>query len=161
MKIRLPAKINSAFSLVEILTVIIIVAIIAAFAVPNYINYLTETKVNSMWHQAEAAKLEVEAQYLKQGTAVSSITVNSGTTEYTTPNADFIKCITIQSGIVSVEGLPTSFSGLNLWISWTPTVSAGAITWACNYSSDAANFMSDASQACSVGTAAYTADSAC
>lgn len=161
MKIRLHVKINSAFSLVELLAVTAIIAIIAAFAVPNYMNYLTETKLNSMWQQAEAAKMAVASQYLKQNTTVSSIAVDSGTKEYTTTTTDFIKCITIQNGVVSVVAKPESFNNLNIWISWTPTVTSGAITWACKYSSDAAQFMSDAAPSCSVGTAAYAADAAC
>ena len=131
MKIRLPIKINSAFSLIELLAVVTIVAIIAAFAVPNYINYIAETKVNAMWHQAEAAKMAVESQYLRNNTTVSSITVNSGDKEYTTTtDSDFVKCITIQNGVVSVVGVPAQFNSLNIWVSWTPTVTSGALTWA-------------------------------
>jgi len=112
-------------------------------------------------HVSDPGQMAVASQYLKQNTAVNTIAVDSGTKEYTTPNSDFVKCITIQSGIVSVVAKPTSFNDLNIWIAWTPTVTSGALTWSCSYSSDAAQYMADSAPSCSVGTEAYSADAAC
>lgn len=140
----------SSFTLLELLVVAAIVAVIAAFAIPGYTNYVTQTKVNALWQQAEAAKLEVESMYLKQNMAVSSITVDSGTTEYTTSNTDFVKCITIQGGIVAVEGDPTKFNNLSIWIAWEPTVTAESLTWTCIYSPDAAPYVANVSNTCAM-----------
>lgn len=150
-----------AFSLVEILTVIVIVSVLAAVAIPNYITYVLETRTQALFAAATAAKLEVEGRYLREGTAMSAIDVNSGTQDYTTPTADYIKCITIQNGIVSVVGENSEFNNQTIWVSWTPTVSSGLISWACNYSSTAASYVGAYAPNCSTGTAAYSADSAC
>jgi prepilin-type N-terminal cleavage/methylation domain-containing protein len=161
MNIIFQKSISSAFSLVELLTVTAIIAILAAFAIPSYMHHITETKVNSMWQEAESARMIVESKYIKTNAAPSTVTVNSGAAEYTSTNTDFIKCITIQSGVVSVVGQPSKFSSLNIWISWTPTVSSGLLSWACAYSSDAVDYLPDAANNCSVGSPAYSTDSAC
>lgn len=135
--------VNTAFSLLELIAIAAMVSIIAAFAIPNYTRYITETKVNSMWAQAEAAKLAVQSEYYKKYTALGSITANSGTADYTTTNADYVKCITIQGGTVSVVGNSNDFSGKNIWISWTPSLSNDELTWSCSYSSDAAEYVTE------------------
>jgi type IV pilus assembly protein PilA len=139
---------NTAFNLLELLAVVAIVGIIAAFAIPSYLNYVTQSKVNTLWHQAEAAKLAVESKYLKQNSAINSITVNSGTKDYTTPNANYVKCITIQNGVVVVRANPTNFNSKNIWIAWTPNASSGDVVWSCSYSSDAAQYVTDVGDTC-------------
>jgi prepilin peptidase dependent protein D len=161
MNIRHNKPINQAFSLIELMAVMIIIIIIASLAISEYRFYINKTKVNGLWEKAEPAKLAIESSYLRTNASVSGITVNSGTAEYTTPTDDFVKCITIQGGVISVVGDPTKFNSSNMWISWTPTVSSGTLTWACTYSSDASQYLSTAASSCSLGTADYSADSAC
>ena len=154
-------ELNQGFSLLELLAAMVIALIVAGISVSSYKFYSNKALVNSMWGEAEEAKLAVESSYLKQNTGLSGLTFNSGSKEYTTPTSASTKCITIQNGIVSVVGKPTSFGGLNVWIAWTPSVSTGTLTWACTYSSDATEYLGDSATSCSVGTAAYSADSAC
>lgn len=154
MKIR-------AFSYIELVVVIILVAILGIFAYPNYIDYIISSRIAALWRAAEAAKLHVESQYLRYGTAMSSIDVNSGSAEYTTPKNDYIKCITVQNGIVSVVGDSTKFYGDTYWVSWVPTVSSGRLSWACTYSSNAESHISDNIGTCSSGTANYLTDATC
>lgn len=139
-----------AFSLIELLVIAAIITVVAAFAIPGYSNYIMHTRVNALWQEAEAAKLQVTSQYLKQNTPVASITVNSGTTDYTTSNLDFVKCITIQDGVVAVVGDPAKFNDMSVWIAWEPTITAEAITWTCTYSEDAADYVTDVSDTCGV-----------
>lgn len=161
-KILLPRK-AKAFSLLELLVVATIVAIIAAFSAPSYMTYVTKTKVAALWEQTEAAKLAVESKYLKQNTAVNTITVNSGTTEYTTSTDSHVKCITIQHGTISVVGDPNSFSNKVIWISWVPSTTTGSIVWSCLYSADTAAYLNNLATNCSQGssTIQFTDDTAC
>lgn len=154
---------EKAFSLIELLVTATIVAVIAAFAIPSYITYTTKTRVNALWEQAEAAKLAVDSKYLKQNTEVNTITVNSGTTEYTSSTNSIVKCITIQSGTVSVVGDPNIFSNKVIWISWVPSTTSGSLVWSCLYSADAAAYLSNLATSCSQGstTSQFTADTAC
>jgi prepilin-type N-terminal cleavage/methylation domain-containing protein len=161
-KILLPHR-TKAFSLLELLVVATIVAIIAGFSVPSYMTYVKKTRVNALWEQTEAAKLVVESKYLKQNTAVNTITVNSGAAEYTTSSDPYVKCVTIQSGTVSVVGDPASFSSEDIWISWVPTTTTGSLVWTCLYSEDSAPYLSSLATSCSQGSSTdqFTDDTAC
>lgn len=161
-KILSPYK-SKAFSLLELLTVATIVAIIAGFSIPSYMTYVKKTRVNALWEQAEAAKLAVESKYLKQNTAVNTITVNSGAADFTTSTDENVKCITIQSGTVSVVGDPDSFSNQSIWISWVPSTTTGSLVWSCLYSAQAAPFLSSLATSCSQGnsTSQFSDDTAC
>lgn len=143
---------NKAFSLIELLTIAAIVVIIAAFAIPSYMRYITETKINAFFKEAEAAKLAVQSTYLKTHADVSNITVNSGTAEYTTTNTDYIKCITIQDGVISVVGDSDKFFGKTVWIAWIPNTSSGELQWSCTYSDDAAEYLTDVAATCGPDT---------
>lgn len=144
------------------LVVAAIVAVIAAFAVPGYLNFVIQTKVSGLWQQAEESKLAVESKFLKQNQAVASITVDSGTQLFTTTNVDFVKCITIQGGVVSVVGDPSKFNDKSIWIAWQPTTTSGTISWACLYSADAAPYVTDLANTCTESATTYfTADAAC
>ena len=151
-----------AFSLPELLVVATIVAIISGFAIPSYLGYTKKAKINALWEQVTAAKLAVESKYLKQNTAVSTITVNSGATEYTSSTNSNIQCITIQNGVVSVVGNKNSFEN-NIWISWVPDTSSGYIVWSCLYSEDAAPYLDNLEVNCTPSntTSQFTTDAAC
>lgn len=142
-------KNHLAFSLLEILTVVAIVAITAAFAIPSYISYVVQTKANALWAFAEPAKLEVQSRYLRQRVDIDDITVNSGEQAFTTASSDFVKCITVQGGVVSVVGLPSSFYDKDIWISWVPSVTDEGISWSCIYSDDAAEYLTATTETCS------------
>ncbi len=152
-----------AFSLLELLVVVSIIAVITIATAPSYLTYMEKTRVNALWEQAAAAKLAVESKYLKQNATVSNITVNSGTTEYTSSTDEIVKCITIQAGTVSVLGKASSFSNKSIWISWVPTTTSGYIVWSCLYSADAAPYLSNLATNCSQGSSTnqFTADTAC
>lgn len=152
----------NAFSMIELLTVISIITLLAAFTIPAYLNHIQTTKLNSLWQLAEPAKLYVQSQYLKHNTDVTTIDVNANSTEFTTaPDPDLVRCITIQNGVVSVVANPAGFSGNAYWISWTPTAADGALTWACNYDATAAEFIADSVPDCTSGTAAFSDDATC
>lgn len=140
------------FSLLELLVVVAIITVIAAFAIPGYTNYVLNSRVNALWQQAEAAKLQVESMYLKKNMPINTITVNSGTTEFTTPTLDFVKCITVQNGVISVVGEPTKFNDQDVWIAWEPSDSGGAITWSCIYSPETSTYVTDVANTCGVQT---------
>lgn len=155
---------SSGFSLLELLIIAAIIVVIAAFSIPSYMSYIDQSKISTLWQQAEAAKLSVESRYLKQNIQPSSITVNSGATEYTTVNNDFVKCITIQNGIVSIVGIPSKFGQKAIWVAWSPIVTQGTIEWSCIYSTDTAAYINDISNTCSVynsGTLPFANDAAC
>lgn len=140
---------NKAFSLIELLTIVAIVAIIAAFAVPSYISYVIQTKVNSLWAEAEPAKLAVQSAYMRTRQPIDELVFYYNQHPFTSSSTNFVKCVTIQNGTISVVGKPEFFYGKDIWLTWVPTIVDGAIDWTCIYSSDAAEYMQGMSETCS------------
>lgn len=141
------------YSLVELLVTITIIGILAAIAVPAYNQYTFKTKVATMWNEAGAAKLAVERDYSKFSTLNNS-SYASGATEFTSTATDYVSSIAIANGAITITGKPTSFSGKNVSITFTPSITNGQIDWGCSGSSDAANFLGDSCKA--VNCPAYT-----
>jgi prepilin-type N-terminal cleavage/methylation domain-containing protein len=141
MHIVTKIKRSFGFTLIELLTVIIIIAIISAVAIPSYQNNVIRTQIGTMFHDAEAAKLAVSSDFYRLNSFAS--TYNAGTTDFTTKNSDCVSSIAVASGVITVQGDSTKFSGKNIWIKWTPSIVNNDLSWACSVSSDAAPFVSN------------------
>jgi prepilin-type N-terminal cleavage/methylation domain-containing protein len=150
-----------AFSMLELITVVAIIAILAALSIPAYLQHVTATKISSLWQLAEPAKLYVESQYLKNNINVNALVVNSGTTDFTSADSSLVKCITIQNGVISVVGNPDSFFGNTYWVAWSPSVSSGRITWSCSYPAAAQQYMATSVTNCTPGSPQFASDAAC
>jgi type IV pilus assembly protein PilA len=130
------------FTLVELLIVIAIIAIISSIALPLYQDHIIKVQVGAMFHDAEAAKLAVSSDFYKLNlTDFNNINYAAGTKDFTTPNNDNISSIAIVSGVITVQGNSTKFSGKDIWIAWTPSIVSNDLSWACSYSSDAAPYI--------------------
>lgn len=148
--------------MVELMTVVAIIAILAAISIPAYVNYITGTKLQALWKLGEPAKLYVESQFYKNALNVDELTINSTEREFTTsPDTDLAKCITIQSGIISVVGNPDSFYGNTFWIAWIPSVSSGTLQWSCSYNEGAQQYLESALKNCTIGSEQYSDDTGC
>ncbi len=152
---------KKALSIIELLAVISIISILAAFAIPAYLSHTVATKLNSLWQLAEPAKLYVEARYLKDNTAVTSVTVTANSKEVTTSGSNLALCISVRNGVVWVVADKTKFNNEILWVAWTPSTVTGSLAWTCTYSATAATYIANSAPNCTVGTAAYSADTTC
>lgn len=163
MQIKIYKFRYQAFNLVELLTVVAIAAIIAAFSVPAYFNNVKATRLNSLYLQLEPAKQYVEERYLRYHEDPSTITVASGSHSVTAGDSlTNAHCVTIQAGVVAALLVSDLVTTDALWVAWTPTLVGGQITWACTYPAAAADLIGSIATNCSVGTApAFGDDSGC
>lgn len=67
---------QSGFTLLEMMIVIAILGVIAAFAIPNYNNYVKKARRTDMMSKLQEMASKIEAQKLAQG-SYSNITVTS------------------------------------------------------------------------------------
>jgi type IV pilus assembly protein PilA len=131
------------FSLVELMTVIAIIGTVTALAMPVYNEYITNAKANALWTEAAEAKLAVESAFLKSSTPITSLSVAANAAQYTTARSNFVSCITINNGVVSVVGDSTKLNSKAIWVSFVPNISNGTLDWQCYYSADAAAYLAE------------------
>ena len=66
-EIKLIAKYKTGFTLIEILIALVVIAVLAAIAVPSYQNYVTRSRIAEGLLFADAARIAVELNYDEQG----------------------------------------------------------------------------------------------
>lgn len=140
-------KMQQGFTLIELMIVVAIIAILAAIALPAYMDYTVRSKVSEMVIAATSPKTLVSEAF--QSDSLAGVT--AAATEYnaraaTEKSSKFVADITIDdaSGMITVtsaaaatSGLPTDAAGMTL--TFTPNVqgvalaagATGAVDWAC------------------------------
>jgi type IV pilus assembly protein PilA len=125
-------KNHKGFSLVELITVVAIIAIIMAYAIPAYRDYVVRSKASECLPVSTTAKLEVSQFWLAQNTLPNSnadvfLPVPSS---FATDNIDNIEVIADGVIVCSYNNNDSDLSGNS--ISLTPTVANGNLSWACS-----------------------------
>jgi len=124
-------KVQSGFTLIELMIVVAIIGILAAIALPAYQDYTIRAKVSEGVIQASAAKATI-AENLSNGALDNCLGVNVGTIGLTT-----ITCLTgVGSGTIGVS-VATGISGTIVTFDLVGTLATGGVTWDCNNPSDA------------------------
>jgi len=129
--------INKAFTLIELMVTLAIVAALAIIGVPAYSKYRVKTKVATMFAAAGAAQLAVTNDYYNQGYTFSTISYANNSQPFTTPSSSVISSIAISAGIITVSGNSAELGSRGINLVFTPSVSNNDITWLCSTNSTA------------------------
>ncbi|OGV49873.1 MAG: pilus assembly protein [Legionellales bacterium RIFCSPHIGHO2_12_FULL_42_9] len=116
------------FTLIELMTVIAIVGILAAISIPAYQDYTVRARVTEGFNLASMAKLAVSETTMSQ----SALPSNQQETGYTSPAAtENVASIVIgDKGVITITYTPVSGDG-TLVLTPKLAVVGGEITWDC------------------------------
>jgi type IV pilus assembly protein PilA len=145
-------KIQSGFTLIELMIVVAIIGILAAIAIPQYQNYVARAQVAEGLVLASGAKTAVAEYYNSKGSFPTGCSAGFdicnaevGLSEHTTITGKYVKHVTVSgfdsSGIIGLmfKDAPDAHTLIaGGVVSLTPTVHGGSISWACS-NNDAAS----------------------
>jgi len=123
---------QSGFTLIELMIVVAIIGILAAIAIPSYMDYTKKAKVSEMVMLAAPYKLGVAETY-SSGTALDQL---DGYDDIGLPAfepTDIVNAITVTGGKIEVEGKAVVDS---MKLTLSPITSASGVAWTCSSDND-------------------------
>ena len=126
-------KIQQGFTLIELMIVVAIIGILAAVAVPMYLDYTVRAQVASGLTLASAAKSSVTEYFQDQGAFPNSNTL-AGLSAPTNIMGKYVSQIEVTgAGLIEVTfgGADANTKIVNAILTMTPTDSGGSVEWAC------------------------------
>ena len=128
------AKQNRGFTLIELMIAVAVISILAAIAVPTYLDYTVRAKISEALNIVSAAKTSITEYYISQGTLPSNAT-QAGVPNLSTNYIDSIGYgRTGNSGQITVtlsNNVGGDANGKSLTITTTPDANGALLTWTC------------------------------
>ena len=126
------SKLNRGFTLIELMIVVAIIGILAAVAIPMYLDYAVRAQVGQGINLASGAKAAVTEYYQDQGVFPGD-NATAGVAAAGSITGKYVSQVAVTgAGLIQVTfGNDVNSKVLNAVLTMTPTDNLGSVSWAC------------------------------
>ncbi len=128
-------RVQSGFTLIELMIVVAIIGILAAIALPAYQDYTIRAQVSEAMNLGGGLKTPVAEVFADRGDMTLIDSGANGLPAANTVTGKYTTGVAVTDGVI-VATLGNSANALvaGATLTYTPTVNAGSISWVCSFS---------------------------
>ena len=119
-------RIQSGFTLIELMIVVAVIGILAALAIPAYQDYTRRAQVGELILAASSAKMQVA----ENAQNLNSVT-DSGENVTAPGVAGLVSTATVNDGTGAITLTSTQIDTATVTVTLTPAITNGVVTWTC------------------------------
>ena len=129
-------KQQSGFTLIELMIVVAIIGILAAIAIPSYMDYQKKARVSELLVAATPGKAAV-SEYIVMNEAIPDSKDKAGIEDSTNPSANVASIVwSIAKERIELVGNASTIGDVTLFLTPSYASDSGVVSWSCTSSGD-------------------------